>query len=356
MTLLLIYLFVSVGLSFICSVLEAVLLSVTPSYMHSLQRNDEAKGKLVKKLKDNIDQSISSILIVNTFAHTMGAAGVGAQAVIVFGAEWQTAVAIGLTLIILYVSEIIPKTLGASHWKRLLIPSAYTISFLIRVTRPFVWTATVITSILRKKAANHTISREEILSMAELGEKDGVIFSKEISLIENLLELKNFRAKDILTPRTVVFALDANTTVEDAVEEEKLYLHSRIPVFHGHLDNAIGMVFSQSVLETSVDGFNDKKLEEISVPIFRVSENIPVLNLIDLFVKRKEHLFLVHDSYEQIVGVVSLEDAIETLLGVEIVDEMDTVEDMQELAKQKAKILKKKLQEKHLADEQNSEQ
>lgn len=339
MTLLLTYLLIALLISFVCSVLEAVLLSSTNSYIETLPKENNAKAvELLKGLKSNIDRPISSILILNTFAHTMGAAGVGAQAQVLFGNEWQTLIAFILTLLILYVSEIIPKTIGAIYWKKLLIPSAYLISFMIKITYPLVWFSGLITNYISKGENTHNhFTRDEIMAVVAMGEKEGSILTKESNLIENLLKLKNIKTKDIMTPRSVVFAMKADTTVEDAIEDDKMYIHSRIPVFEESIDDVLGMVFSQTILEESVEENDHKLLSDIMVQVHKISENVPVSVLIDLFIKRKTHLFIVHDNYGQTSGVVTLEDAIETLLGVEIVDEMDEVEDMQAFAKDKNK-------------------
>ncbi|MFA7092221.1 MAG: hemolysin family protein [Arcobacteraceae bacterium] len=345
MTLLLTYLSIALLVSFICSVLEAVLLSSTTSYIETLSKNGDSKTvKLIKDLKSNIDKPISSILILNTFAHTMGAAGVGAQAQLLFGDEWQTAIAFILTLLILYVSEIIPKTIGAIYWKSLLIPAAYLISFMIKVTYPLVWFSGFITNYISQgKKDEINFSREEIMAVVTMGEKEGSIHSKESVLIENLFKLKNIKIKEIMTPRSVVFALNADIQVKDAIEDDKMYIHSRIPIYNESIDDIIGMVFNQTILEESVEERDDTLLKDITVPVHKISENVPVSLLIDLFVKRKTHLFIVHDNYGQTTGVVTLEDAIETLLGVEIVDEMDECEDMQAFAKDKSKQFQDKL-------------
>ena len=345
MTLLLTYLFIALLVSFVCSVLEAVLLSSTSSYIESLSKKDNSDAvEMLKGLKSNIDKPISSILILNTFAHTMGAAGVGAQAQVLFGQEMETVIAVLLTLAILYLSEIIPKTIGAVYWKKLLIPSAYIINFLIKVTYPLVWISLFITkSISKGKVKDSNFSRDEIMAAVTMGEREGSILSKESALIENLFKLKNIKTKDIMTPRSVVFAFKSDVTVEDAIEDDKMYIHSRIPIYDETIDDIVGIVFNQSILEESVEERDNTLLRDITVPVHKISENVPVSMLIDLFVKRKTHLFIVHDNYGQTTGVVTLEDAIETLLGVEIVDEMDEVEDMQAFAKDKSKQFQDKL-------------
>lgn len=345
MTLLIIYLSLAIFISFLCSILEAVLLSSTNSYIESLSKdqNEQLVNKL-KGLKSNIDKPISSILTVNTFAHTMGAAGVGAQAQILFGEEWQALVAFVVTLLILYFSEIIPKTIGALYWKKLLVPSAYMISFMMTISAPFTWFSSFLTNyISRNKKHQSNFSRDEIMAVVAMGEREGTILSKESDLIENLLKLKNIKAKDIMTPRSVVFSLSAETTIEEAVEDDRMYIHSRIPIYRETLDDVVGIVFSQRILEESNEDNDSMTLESISHEVHMVSENVPVPHLIDLFVKRKTHLFIVYDSYGQTVGVVTLEDAIETLLGVEIVDEMDEIEDMQLFAKDRSKKFQDKM-------------
>ena len=345
MTLLLIYLFIALFVSFMCSILEAVLLSSTPSYIESISKKEESNAiNLLKDLKLNIDKPISSILTLNTFAHTMGAAGVGAQAQLVLGSEWQTAIAFILTLMILYAAEILPKTIGAIYWKSLLVPTAYIIAFLIKITFPFVWFSGFITNYISKgKKDEINFSREEIMAAVSLGEKEGSVHSKESVLIENLFKLKSIKIKEIMTPRSVVFALNADVTVEEAIEDDRMYIHSRIPIYNESIDDIIGIVFNQTILEESVEERDSTLLRNITFPVHKISENVPVSVLIDLFVKRKTHLFIVHDNYGQTTGVVTLEDAIETLLGVEIVDEMDEVEDMQAFAKDKSKQFQDKL-------------
>lgn len=351
MTLLITYLLVALIVSFLCSVLEAVLLSSTSSYIESLSKKGSSGAvEILKELKSNIDKPIASILILNTFAHTMGAAGVGAQAQILFGQEMETLIAVLLTLAILYFSEIIPKTIGAVYWKKLLVPSAYIISFLIKLTFPLVWISMFITNTISKgKTKESSFSRDEILAAVTMGEKEGSILSKESVLIENLFKLKNIKTKDIMTPRSVVFALKSTVSVEEAIEDDKMYVHSRIPVYGETIDDVIGVVFNQIILEESVEERDDTLLKDIMVPVHKISENVPVSALIDQFVNRKTHLFIVEDNYGQTSGVVTLEDAIETLLGVEIVDEMDEVEDMQVFAKNR------KLQDKMLLEKKRLE-
>jgi CBS domain containing-hemolysin-like protein len=332
MTLLLIYLTIAIGISFLCSVLEAVLLSITPSYVEQTGQTNPKAGQLLAKLKDQLDESLSSILILNTFAHTMGAAGVGAQASKVFGAQWETLIAIVLTLAILYFSEIIPKTLGATFWRRLAIPSAYIIVWLVRVVFPLVWLATRITRLF-SNSENNEITREEIIALASLSHKDGTLFAHENDYLSNILNLREITTEQVLTPRSVVHMLDKNTTITEALDNPQSKHFTRIPIFGKNIDDITGKVIKRDLYDAERKGHGDKPISEIAKPIQRVSEKLPVQKLLDLFIKNRAHLFLVEDEFGQNAGIVTLEDAIETFLGREILDDNDTVADMQEFAR-----------------------
>jgi CBS domain containing-hemolysin-like protein len=264
----------------------------------------------------------------------MGAAGVGAQALRVFGAQYETLVAFLLTLVILYFSEIIPKTLGATFWKQLALPAAFVIRFLVKVLFPFVWLSAMMTRLFSQDDAS-SISREELAALARLGKREGALGPQEGALLENILKLRETRTEQILTPRTVVTALDGLRTINEALEELEKAPFTRVPVYREDIDTVVGLVFKPKIFEAELEGMGDQPLEDYASPVFRVSEELPVLQLLDQFIKRREHLFLVEDGYGQTAGIVTLEDALETLLGREIMDESDTVEDMQQLAKSK---------------------
>lgn len=334
MTLLLIYLMIAIGVSFICSILEAVLLSITPSYVEQVSQRKPRQGKVLNKVKSRLDESISGILILNTFAHTMGAAGVGSQALQVFGAEWETLIAILLTLAILYFSEIIPKTIGATYWRQLAIPASHTIFWLTKLVYPLIWISTFITRVFRKKGQEE-ITREEIIALASLGFKKGSLISQENDYLTNVLQLREIKSEQILTPRTVMHCLNKDTTVAQALDHERTSEFSRIPVFEQDLDHITGLVTKVELLMIDRDGGGDQPIGQFTRPITRISENLPVQQMLDLSIKKREHLFLVEDEYGQTAGLVTLEDAIETMLGREIVDETDTVDDLQKLAKGK---------------------
>jgi CBS domain containing-hemolysin-like protein len=332
MTLLVIYLSIAIGVSFLCSILEAVLLSVTPGYVETALAEKPRRALVLKNVKDRIDESLSSILILNTFAHTMGAAGVGAQAVRVFGAQWESLIAFLLTLAILYLSEIIPKTLGAVFWKQLALPAAMVIRLLVRLLFPFVWFSSLLTRLF-SAGDQVPVSREELAALAKLGERHGALATQESELLENILRLRGTRTGEILTPRTVVTALDLDQTVEQALHKLENVPFTRIPVYENDLDSVVGVVLRPKLLELQRQGEAEQPLSKATQPLHRVSEELPVLMLLDQFIKRREHLFLAEDQYGQTAGIVTLEDAVETLLGREIMDESDTVEDMQQLAK-----------------------
>ncbi|WP_448566459.1 CNNM domain-containing protein [Thalassotalea ganghwensis] len=332
MTLLFIYLAIAIGVSFLCSILEAVLLSVSSSYVLKAQKDRPKGGKVLKQVKDNLDKSISSILILNTFAHTMGAAGVGAQAVRIFGEEKEALIAFLLTLAILYFSEIIPKTLGATYWRRLAIPSAYLIALLVKLVYPLVWLSSKLTQLFSRGDQQH-ISREEVLAFAALSHKEGAIAHQESQLLENVLSLRDVRTTDIFTPRSVVHAFALTTTVSQALEHPQTANFTRMPIFENSIDHIKGVVLKEQLYIAERNGQGDTTLETLMTPLYSVSENMPVSHLLDIFIKRQEHIFLVQDQFGQTEGIVTLEDAIETFLGREIVDESDQVEDLQKLAK-----------------------
>lgn len=329
-----VYLVIAIGVSFLCSILEAVLLSTTPSFVENLASEKPRAGARVTRVRDRLDESLSSILILNTFAHTMGAAGVGAQALKIYGPAWETPVAILLTLAILYFSEIIPKTLGATYWRPLAVPAATMIGWLVKLVYPLVWLATRLTRLFSRKRENE-ITREEIIAMVSLGQKDGALVSQENEYLSNILNLREITAEQVLTPRTVVHMLPRSESVSAALEIPETKYFSRIPIYDTDTDDIIGKVLRVDLYEAERSGHGGEPVHRFAKPIIRVSEKLPVQQLIDQFIKNHAHLFLVEDEFGQTAGIVTLEDAIETLLGREIIDESDTVEDMQALARDK---------------------
>ena len=334
MTLLFVYLAIAIGVSFLCSILEAVLLSVTPSFAEKILSDRPRAGGMLNQVKERLDESLSSILILNTFAHTMGAAGVGAQALQVFGQKWETLIAVLLTLAILYFSEIIPKTLGATFWRQLAIPSAFVIAWLVKLVYPLVWISTRLTRLFSGNKGQE-ITREEIIALASLGLRDGTLMSQENEYLANILKLREIRTEEVLTPRSVVHMLHQNLTVTEALDQAETRRFSRIPIFGEGIDDIKGKVMRADLFEAERDGQGSAPIKQFAKKIVRVSEKLPVQQLLDLFIKNRAHLFLVEDEFGQTAGIVTLEDAIETLLGREILDERDTVADMQALARGK---------------------
>jgi CBS domain containing-hemolysin-like protein len=334
MTLLFVYLAIAIGVSFLCSILEAVLLSVTPSFAEKILSDRPRAGGMLSQVKERLDESLSSILILNTFAHTMGAAGVGAQALQVFGQKWETLIAVLLTLAILYFSEIIPKTLGATFWRQLAIPSAFIIAWLVKLVYPLVWISTRLTRLFSGNKGQE-ITREEIIALASLGLRDGTLMSQENEYLANILKLREIRTEEVLTPRSVVHMLQQNLTVTEALDQAETRRFSRMPIFGDGIDDIKGKVMRSDLFEAERDGQGSAPIKQFAKKIVRVSEKLPVQQLLDLFIKNRAHLFLVEDEFGQTAGIVTLEDAIETLLGREILDERDTVADMQALARGK---------------------
>ena len=330
-------------ISFLCSILESILLSTNMAYISVLEKKDPTSGKLLKTIKTDIDKSIASILILNTFANTLGATAIGIQAQSVFqtNSNYVLAVTIILTFMILFFAEIIPKTIGAVYWKQLAPTAAKVISFFIFITYPLI----VITQFVTKKISkgnesSDTISREELIHSTLLSEEEGIIGDLESDIIENTLTLHDVKVKNILTPRSVMYAIEKNTIIRDILEDKRTYKFSRVPVYDETIDNIVGVVltkklFKHAIRDTSIS------IEEIMHPVFTLNENIPVAKAMNTFISKKEHMFIVLDNYDQTEGLVTLEDCIETLLGLEIMDESDTTEDMRELALNKMKAKRK---------------
>ncbi|MBU3014419.1 DUF21 domain-containing protein [Poseidonibacter lekithochrous] len=342
--LILIYFLMAVGVSFLCSILEAVLLSISASHIKLIKQENNKLGSEMQKQKKNIDFSIAAILTLNTFAHTLGAAGVGHEAAKIFGEDYMFYISAVLTLLILVFSEIIPKTLGAYYWKSLSGFSTRTIKVLIFITYPLLIVLNKITNYITPKN-KETITKEEIIATANIAEESGILRESESDVIENLLQLNDIKVRDIFTPRSVLFSVQKDNLINSfkthtVLNLEKFKEYSRVPVYGENIDDIIGVVISKEYFHEYIQN-NIKNKEEIIKPIFSVSENIPISKLIDLFLIKKEHMFLVVDNYEQTKGVVTLEDAVETLLGVEIVDELDTNIDMREVARTKMREIRR---------------
>ncbi|CAM3330845.1 hemolysin family protein [Rhodothermus bifroesti] len=332
MELLIFYLALALIVSFVCSLLEAVLLSVTPSYIEAHQHT--TTGRLLRRLKQDIDRPLAAILTLNTAAHTAGATGVGAQAVLVFGDAYTGLISAGLTLAILILSEIIPKTLGALYWHVLTPITARLLIVLIWPFYPFVLLSQGITRLLSRKPTGPSVSREELAALAELGRQQGVFEQEELRILKNLLRFRALRAKDVMTPRTVIFALPENLTLAEVLRRYPELRFSRIPIYRESRDQITGYVLKDEVLLRAARDDGEVPLHRLRREILVVPETLPLLELFERMLNRLEHIALVIDEYGGTAGIVTLEDIVETLLGLEIVDEADATRDMQELARE----------------------
>lgn len=332
MSLLFFYLGLSIAVSFLCSMLESVILSISPAYIAVLEKEKHPRGELLADLKENIDRPLAAILTLNTIAHTVGAAGVGAQVLKIWGNDWVALSSGVLTFIILVFSEIIPKTLGTVHAKSLAPFCSVVIKYLIYITYPFVVLSEFLHDILNS-SEEASMTREEMIVTAELGADEGAIRKNESLVIQNLLTLNKLEVTDIMTPRSVIFALDGVSTVGEVFKENKDIEFSRIPIFADNLDNVTGFVLRYKLMEAYSQDLDDVPIEKLAKPLHSVPETITVAACLDQFIKRKEHIFMVINEYGSPEGIVTLEDVVETLLGVEIVDEFDSVEDLRKHAR-----------------------
>ncbi|UII22582.1 CNNM domain-containing protein [Fulvivirga ligni] len=338
MGLLILYLALAICISFLCSVLEAVLLSITPSYIESLKEKGKyALSERLGKLKNEIDKPLAAILSFNTIAHTVGAAGVGAQAAKVFGDDYLGLVSAALTLLILIFSEIIPKTIGASYWRHLGKFTASTLKILIFLMYPLVLLSQGITKILSSNEKKSSISRDEVSAMADLGHKEGIFHEMESRMLKNMIRFRNITAEDIMTPRTVMVMVKDSHTIVHLYKNKDFSKFSRIPVFLENRDDISGYVHKHDVLTQMAEDNHDMKLVDIKRDILMISKEMRLPVLLDKFLESKEHIALATDRYGGVSGLLTMEDVMETLLGEEIMDEYDNVEDMQDYARQKWK-------------------
>lgn len=348
MTGLIVFFCLALGVSFFCSLMEAVILSVSHSFIESLVNKGWRSGQVLRELKERIDRPLAAILTLNTVANTVGAAGVGAQALKVYYARYGAmygdtyagyfvGVASGvLTLAILVLSEIIPKTLGAAYWKRLGPAAGYAIRGMIVVLYPVVAASEGLARWLARGEAQQKMSREEMLASAQIGADEGSLRRQETRIIRNLLRLQGIRAREVLTPRKVVRAFPERLTVGEVVRNHSPLEFSRLPVYGKDLDDVRGFVLRYELLQAYSKGRVTESLGRLAKPIHAVPETKSVANILEEFIRRREQIFLAVDEYGGTAGIITLEDAIETLLGVEIVDESDSVADMRAWAKQQA--------------------
>ena len=335
MTLLLVYLFLALVVSFLCSIMESVLLSTPQAFLLAEQEKGVKWSTHFLELKNNIDKPLSAILSLNTVAHTIGAAGVGAQAIKVFGEASFGIVSAVLTILILVITEIIPKTMGANYWRSFVKPSYHIIRFMIFITYPLVLMSAFITKLISNKENEKTISREEIAALASIGTDEGIITVQEARILKNLLKLRHVKAKEILTPRVVLALANEELSVAEFLEHKEYLRFSRIPIYTEKEDDISGYVIRQQVLEKIAEEKDDLKLKDIKRPITIVPNSLAIFSIWERLISNKEQIALIVDEYGGVDGIITMEDIIETLLGFEILDEKDEVSDMQKYARER---------------------
>ncbi|MEN8193702.1 MAG: hemolysin family protein [Bacteroidota bacterium] len=335
MILLLFYLFLALFVSFLCSVMESVLLSTPISFLKVKEEAGHKSATTFIKFKHNIEKPLSAILSLNTVAHTIGAAGVGAQATKMFGELYFGIISAILTLLILVFSEIIPKTIGSRYWRRLALVSGIIINTMVVVTLPLVIMTGYITKLFSKNIDKLSVSREEISAIANIGTEEGIFNEKENKIIQNIIRLRTVKVSEIMTPRIVVTVADENMSLEEFLIKKEFLHYSRIPIYSKNNEDITGYVFRQNVFEKLAEKETNLKLRDISREIVVVPEFQTLLNLWEVLLEKKEHIALIIDEYGGMDGIVTMEDIIETILGLEIIDESDRVTDMQQYARER---------------------
>lgn len=352
MSLLIFYATISIFFSFLCSILEAVLLSITPTFIKIKKQEGKVYAETLEILKKDVDQPLIAILTVNTIAHTVGAIMVGVQAetldynIQFLGINIVGIVSAIMTFLILVVSEIIPKTIGATYWKQLSNFTAKALTILIFPLKwsGVLWLLQLATKLIGSKSAHGSIlSREDFQAMATIAEEEGVFEENESTIINNLLTFKQVEAKDIMTPRTVLITADSETTIQTFFEEHPKLQFSRIPIYKETTDSISGFILKSEVLEAIINGKGGNILETLKREILVTNRNLPIPDLFEKFVSEREHIALVVDEYGTTSGLVTMEDVIETLLGLEIMDESDNVADLQLMARKSWEVRAKKL-------------
>ncbi|MBT8139679.1 MAG: DUF21 domain-containing protein [Gammaproteobacteria bacterium] len=334
MTALVIYLTLALGVSFICSIAEAVLLSVSQPYVAMLEQRKTRGGKLLAELKADIESPLSAILSLNTIAHTVGAVGVGAQAAKLFGDQYVALISAVLTLLVLILSEIIPKTVGTYYWKHLAVYVAFFVKYLVITLSPLVWFSKKLTQAIANKPEADNFSREELSAMANIGEQEGHLSEKESKILTNLFKLKDTQVIDAMTPHSVVFSVPESMTVDEYFSLYRDKRFSRIPVYADNADNISGFVLRSDVLMAKAGGNGDQALANYKRKIYALLDKTSLLSAFELFLEKHANITYVVNEYGTIRGVITIEDILETLTGLEIVDEGDFAEDMQKVARQ----------------------
>lgn len=338
MGLILLYFLGALSLSFLCSVLEAVLLSTPMSYISMRENQGSKTATLMKQYKNNVDRPVGAILSLNTIAHTIGSAGVGAESIKIFGEQYFGLISAILTLLILVLSEIIPKTIGASYWRSLAMPSTRIIRVLILITYPLVLLSELITKVFTPRGNQASMSREEVSAMVDVGTTEGIFRESESKLIKSCIALSGVKARQIMTPSIVVESACQDLTVKD-FQAKQSWSFSRIPVYAGDKDYITGYVLKDAVLKLLSEDQFHVKLSDLKRPILTFREEETVFQIWEKMLEKREHISVIIDEYGGLRGLVTMEDIIETMTGVEIVDEDDVAVDMQALAKEKSRLM-----------------
>jgi len=337
MIVLLTYFFIALIVSTLCSIAESVLLSVTLSFVKTKEEQGSKSAKLLKKFKDDISRPLSSILSFNSIATIVGAAGVGAQATALWGETYLGVVSAVLTLVMLFVSEILPKSIGARYWRSLATPVALLVNVMIYIMYPIVWISRGINKLISVNEPQEKLSREEIAALTDIGFEEGIFAESESKTIKNLIRLRSIKANEIMTPRTVAVTIKDSTLLSNFFDHPEVRRHSRFPVYDKNHDNITGYVLKYDIIDRLSKGDNNISIREISRPIVICFENIAIPKLFDILLQKKEQIAVLIDEYGGMSGIVTLEDIIETIFGLEIIDESDVQADMQQLAKEKGR-------------------
>ncbi|MDA8805356.1 CNNM domain-containing protein [Euryarchaeota archaeon] len=336
MTTLIVYASIALGVSFLCSILEAVVLSIPHTYIAVLEKDGDKNGAVWANLKeDDAVKPLTAILTLNTIAHTMGAAGVGSEVQSIWGEGALTIASIILTIAVLFLSEIIPKTLGTAYWKQLAPITGKLLGVIVRVLAVLIVPIQILKTILPK--GDHTlVTRDDVAALADLGGEEGIIEEDEEKVIQNLLKLRDIKVVDIMTPRVVMTSFQSRSTVKEVLDEHKIIRVSRIPVYDDTIDDSSGIAIRSEILMSASRDEWDKPMSDFKKPVISLKTSANVDEALEIFLEKRQQFALVRDEFGGTAGIVTMEDVLETLLGEEIVDELDVVDDMRELAREKA--------------------
>jgi CBS domain containing-hemolysin-like protein len=321
-----------------CSLFEAVLYSVPIRHIETLAQRGKSSGKIFRKLRANIEQPIAAILSLNTIANTAGAAFAGSAASAVFGSQYLGYFSALFTLAVLILSEIIPKTTGVVYARSLVPLVAHPLKVIVWIMTPVIWVSSLVTRLIGGRKTEDVITAEEIRVMSRLSLRSGGIKTFQNRAIENILTLQNKKAKDVMTPRTVIFSLSEHLTLDEAGKTVNKWEHSRFPVYDQDMEDVVGIVLTKDFFLALAEGRMDRRLTDLMRPVNFVVETARLSNVLTDFLELKQHLFVVLDEYGGLSGLISLEDILEEIIGREIVDESDEVADKRELARQRRTV------------------